>query len=62
MRTTFDRAFYRPAGIAAAITDDALGIEVYYESALIAHAYLREPAQIAPGVKVFAPDHWTAYA
>lgn len=29
MRTTFDRAFYRPAGIATAITDDALGIEVF---------------------------------
>lgn len=27
-----------------------------------AHAHLKKPAEVAPGVKVFAPDHWTAYA
>lgn len=27
-----------------------------------AHAYRIEPEEVAPGVKVFKPDHWTSYA
>ena len=53
MRTTFDRAFYRPAGIAAAIIDEALGIEVYYESDRIAIAFAGKRAK---------PDFYTRFA
>lgn len=53
MKTTFTREFYRPAGIAAAITDDALGIEVYYEGERIAKAFAGKRAK---------PDFYTRFA
>ena len=36
--------------------------EPYLSIASYALATLIRPTEVAPGVKVFAPDHWTAYA